>query len=198
VGQWLAHQRAAGRQPARQRRAAAGARADPAAEEVNRPVAFSTPLAASHFEALCTFDPASELDIHAVLYRFEGWLQPLLFKAALGAQIIEHGTALRGGIFHVREGARLLAVLDFRHGRAAVLPGAQPVALQQASTGNGVRPVRMRCPKALRPARPRNCSGLMRVTPRATCSRSVTAPKRFITGVNPGCRWVGCATPPCA
>ena len=35
--------------------------------EVNRPVAFSTPLAASHFEALCTFDPASELDIHAVL-----------------------------------------------------------------------------------------------------------------------------------
>ena len=101
--------------------------------EVNRPVAFSTPLAASHFEALCTFDPASELDIHDVLYRFEGWLQPLLFKAALGAQIIEHGTALRGGIFHVREGARLLAVLDFRHGRAAVLPGAQPVALQQAS-----------------------------------------------------------------
>jgi hypothetical protein len=93
-------------------------------EEVHRPVAFSTPLASNDLEAVCTFDPLSESAIHRVLLQFERWLQPMLFKAALGALIIERGTTLRGSIYHVMRQATLLAVLDFRHGHAAILPTA--------------------------------------------------------------------------
>ena len=70
-------------------------------EEVHRPVAFSTPLGSSDFEAVCTFDPGSESAIHRVLIQFDRWLQPMLFKAALGALIIERGTTLRGSIYPV-------------------------------------------------------------------------------------------------
>jgi hypothetical protein len=98
-------------------------------EEVHRPVAFSTPLGSSDFEAVCTFDPGSESAIHRVLLQFDRWLQPMLFKAALGALIIERGTTLRGSIYHVTRQATLLAVLDFRHGHAAVLPTASPLDL---------------------------------------------------------------------
>jgi hypothetical protein len=98
-------------------------------EEVHRPVAFSTPLGSSDFEAVCTFDPGSESAIHRVLIQFDRWLQPMLFKAALGALIIERGTTLRGSIYHVTRQATLLAVLDFRHGHAAVLPTASPLDL---------------------------------------------------------------------
>lgn len=93
-------------------------------DEVHRPVAFSTPLASSELEVVCTFDPASEAGIEATLKRFDHWLRPLLFKAELGALILERGTALRGNIYHVCQKERLLAVLDFRHGKAAVLPTA--------------------------------------------------------------------------
>ncbi len=101
-------------------------------EEVNRPVAFSTPLAVPDFEPACTFDPSSESSMHKVLQRFDVWLQPLLFRSALGALIIEGGTALRGSIYHVLSKSTLLAVLDFRHGKAAVLPTALPGDLKDA------------------------------------------------------------------
>jgi hypothetical protein len=101
-------------------------------QEVNRPVAFSTPLASRAFEATCTFDPASETDVHKTLLQFESWLQPLLFRSALGALIVKRGASLRGGIYHVRHGATLLAVLDFRHGKAALLPTALPIQLREA------------------------------------------------------------------
>ena len=51
-------------------------------------MAFSTPLGSSDFVAVCTFDPGSESAIHRVLLQFDRWLQPMLFKAALGALII--------------------------------------------------------------------------------------------------------------
>ena len=70
-------------------------------EEVNRPVAFSTPLAVPDFEPSCTFDPSSESSMHNVLQRFDVWLQPLLFRSALGALSLEGGTAPRGSISHV-------------------------------------------------------------------------------------------------
>ena len=101
-------------------------------DEVHRPVAFSTPLASTEVEVVCTFDPASESDIGRVLGRFDHWLQPVLFKAELGALILERGAALRGNIYHVHHRERLLAVLDFRHGKAAVLPSAVPADLQDA------------------------------------------------------------------
>jgi hypothetical protein len=99
-------------------------------EEVDRPVAFSTPLAARNFEPACTFDPGSGASLHKALLRFNVWLQPLLFRSALGALILQGGTALRGGIYHVRNKDTLLAVLDFRRGKGAVLPNALPVDLK--------------------------------------------------------------------
>lgn len=101
-------------------------------QELNRPIAFSTPLASNDFEATCTFNPDSEPGIEKVLHQFENRLQPLLFNSALGALIIAQGTALRGGIYHVRNKATLLAVLDLQYGKAAILPKAKPADLKGA------------------------------------------------------------------
>jgi hypothetical protein len=101
-------------------------------EDVKRPIGFSTPLAARKFEATCTFDPASEADTHKMLRQFEGWLQPQLFRAALGALIVKRGVTLRGGSYQVRHRDTLLAVLDFRHGQAAISPTALPADLEDA------------------------------------------------------------------
>jgi hypothetical protein len=100
--------------------------------EVDRPVAFALPLAASEFEPRCTFDPASEGSIHAALMQFEQWLWLVRAEFVLGAQIIHLGSELRRGVFHVSHGGRLLAVLDFQHGKGALLPRAHSVDLWEA------------------------------------------------------------------
>ncbi len=100
--------------------------------EVDRPVAFASPLASSDFEPRCTFDPASEPSMHAVLLQFESWLWLIRAQFVLGAQIIRSGARLRRGIFHVSRGGRLLAVLDFQRAKAAVAPHAHPVDLWEA------------------------------------------------------------------
>jgi hypothetical protein len=143
-------------------------------EEVHRPVAFSTPLGSSDFEAVCTFDPGSESAIHRVLLQFDRWLQPMLFKAALGALIIERGTTLRGSIYHVTRQATLLAVLDFRHGHAAVLPTASPLDLIGAHWDRRP-PGAHDLPESFALARRRNWCGPMHATPRATCCPRATA-----------------------
>ncbi len=101
-------------------------------EEINRPIAFSTPLTSKAFEPRCAFAPDSRTEIDAVLKQFGDWLQPVLFKAALGERIIGRGAALRGRVYHVRHHSRLLAVLDFRRGKAALLANAQPADLLDA------------------------------------------------------------------
>ncbi len=101
-------------------------------KEVNRPVAFSTPLASGAFEPRWSFHPLSSPQVHDVMQQFADWLQPLLFRAELGAHIIERGTDLRGRVYHVRQQSRLLAVLDFRRGSAAVMPTAKPSDMQGA------------------------------------------------------------------
>ncbi len=101
-------------------------------EEVNRPIAFSTPLTSKAIEPRCAFSPDSQAQIEAVLMQFVDWLQPVLFKAALGGRIIDRGTALRGRVYHVRHQSRLLAVLDFRRGKAALLASAHPTDLLNA------------------------------------------------------------------
>jgi hypothetical protein len=111
------------------RRQAARAHPDAAARRSPPTGGFFHATGLSDFEAVCTFDPGSESAIHRVLLQFDRWLQPMLFKAALGALIIERGTTLRGSIYHVMRQATLLAVLDFRHGHAAVLPTASPLDL---------------------------------------------------------------------
>jgi hypothetical protein len=100
--------------------------------EVDRPVAFALPLAGDDLEPRCTFDPASDASVQAVLLQFENWLWLTRAQFVLGAQIVHRGAELRGGIYHVSHAGRLLAVLDFHLGQAALLPRAHPVDLWAA------------------------------------------------------------------
>lgn len=100
--------------------------------DVDRPIAFATPLASTDFEPACKFDPSSEPAIQAVLMQFERWLWLVRAQFVLGAQIIRSGAALRQGIYHVVQAGKLLAVLDFQNGKAALLPGVHPANLWEA------------------------------------------------------------------
>ena len=100
--------------------------------EVDRPIAFATPLAGDEFEPRHKFDPVSEPSIHGVLLQFETWLWLTRAQFALGAQIVNRGAELRHGVYQVSHSGRLLAVLDFQQGRAALLPKVHPVDLWEA------------------------------------------------------------------
>jgi hypothetical protein len=100
--------------------------------DVDRPVAFATPLPSPKFEPRCTFNCESPASVQAALLQFENWLRVLRSQFVLGARILQQSTALRRGIFHVSRGGLLLAVLDFKAGRAGLLPGAHPVDLWEA------------------------------------------------------------------
>jgi hypothetical protein len=103
---------------------------DPA--EVDRPVAFALPLAAPQIEPLCTFDAESVSSVQATLRQFEVWLRHARVLFALGREVVRYGPELRHGIFHVSNADKLLAVLDFRRGRAGVSPHAHPADLANA------------------------------------------------------------------
>ena len=100
--------------------------------EVDRPVAFALPLAGDDFEPRCTFDPVSQPSIDGVLSQFDHWLWLVRAQFVLGAQIIHTAPQLRRGVYHVGHAGRLLAVLDFQHGKAAVAPRAHPEDLWKA------------------------------------------------------------------
>lgn len=101
-------------------------------DEVDRPVAFALPLAGDDLEPRCTFDPTSEPSILAVLSQFDRWLWLIRAQFALGAQLIGRSAQLRRGVYHVSHKGRLLAVLDFHQGKAALAPQAPPVELWEA------------------------------------------------------------------
>lgn len=100
--------------------------------EVDRPVAFATPLPCADFEPRCTFDVDSRQSIHAVLLQFDHWLRLSRAQFALGARILRQIAHLRQGIFHVNHEGRLLAVFDFQEGKAGLLPEVHPVDLWEA------------------------------------------------------------------
>jgi hypothetical protein len=105
-------------------------------ESVDRPVAFSTPLSSrlgADFRPLCKFDPFSDASVAGALQQFEQWLSPVRVKFALGGQIYRRGGDLRSGVYQLLQGSKLLAVIDLKGWRIAVLPSAR------ASEFEGVR-----------------------------------------------------------
>jgi hypothetical protein len=100
--------------------------------QIDRPIAFAAPHASDDFEPRFAFEPSSQASIEALLVQFENWLRLLRAQFVLGKQIIERGARLRDAVYHVSHGGRLLAVLDFREGRAAILPAAHPSELWAA------------------------------------------------------------------
>jgi hypothetical protein len=100
--------------------------------EVDRPVAFSLPLASADFEPACTFKPEAEASMLAVLLQFESWLWFVRAEFVLGALLVRRPREQRRGIWQVSRGGRLLAILDFEQGHVGVLPRVHPVDLWEA------------------------------------------------------------------
>lgn len=99
--------------------------------EVDRPLAFATPLPSAFVSAEC-FDPQSETCVRQRLQRFEAWLRPLRTQFALGAQLVERVTQHEGGVVHVTQKGKLLAVIDFERWLVGLLIQARPVDLAMA------------------------------------------------------------------
>lgn len=99
--------------------------------EIDRPMAFSIPLAPRDFEPVYRFEADSEASMNKVLARFEAWLRPLAAQFCLASHIIENETALGSGVYHVSTGGTLLAVVDLQ-GEVGVLPTAGPVDFENA------------------------------------------------------------------
>jgi hypothetical protein len=100
--------------------------------EVDRPVAFSAPLA-DGFEPRRSFDLASPGTVHDTLTFLADWLKPRQAQFALGREIVQRGHALRHGVFHVNSGGRLIAILDLLKGRVGLSPSLSPELLAAAT-----------------------------------------------------------------
>jgi len=99
--------------------------------EVDRPVAFATPVPRA-LQPPFTFDASSVWSLGQLLERLEAALHPLIVQFCLASQILEQETALGSGIYHVTAGpGRLLAQVNLR-GDVAVLPTASPLELESA------------------------------------------------------------------
>ena len=100
--------------------------------QVNRPLAFSTPLNDPDIEALFTFEPASPQSLQNLLTNFERCLNQLMLQFVLGKQLIEHEAKLRATVYHVMYGGKLLAVMDFIAWKIGLQPDADPRHFQNA------------------------------------------------------------------
>jgi hypothetical protein len=99
--------------------------------DIDRPIAFSLPLATRQLEPLFTFDTGSQRSVAAVLDKFEGWLKPLMAQFCLASRILEQETVLGTGVHHVSVNGRLIAVVDMR-GDIGVFPTAGPLDFDDA------------------------------------------------------------------
>jgi len=99
--------------------------------EVDRPLAFATPLPKGFASTEC-FDAGSEKSVLQRLQRFEAWLRPLRTQFALGAQLVDRVTQYKGGVVHVTHKGKLLAVIDFERWVAGMFILARPVDLAMA------------------------------------------------------------------
>lgn len=99
--------------------------------DIDRPVAFSTPIACAELEPRHTFDMSSVASVRKVLQKFEAWLSPLTTQFCLASHLVEHDGMPGGGVFDVMLDGRLLAVVDMR-GDVGVVPGAGPAEFEDA------------------------------------------------------------------
>lgn len=100
--------------------------------DVDRPIAFSLPLASSNLDPMYTFDPASGPSLHQVLRQMELRLRVLLCQFVLGGQLIARESQLLPGIYQVSHKGSLLAVMDFHEWRIGISPTANPLDFELA------------------------------------------------------------------
>ena len=101
-------------------------------DAVDRPLAFTTPLAVPEIEPLTTFNPDSERAVLMVLKKFETWLQSLRAQYFLGALLHRMLDSLPHAAYTLTHQSVLLAVVDISQRRIDYLVDASPVQLEQA------------------------------------------------------------------
>ncbi len=102
-------------------------------DQVNRPMAFTTPLAVPEMAPLTSFDPDSERAVLMVLKKFETWLQSLRAQYFLGALIYQMVGSVPQAVYALAHQGVLLAVVDLPRRRIDYLVDASPVQLEQAT-----------------------------------------------------------------
>lgn len=100
--------------------------------EIDRPIAFSLPLAPSELDPMYTFAPSSGASLQKVLQQFEVRLRALRCQFVLGGQLIARENQLLPGIYQVSHKGALLAVMDFHEWRIGIAPNADPVDFELA------------------------------------------------------------------
>ncbi len=100
--------------------------------EIDRPIAFSLPLASSNLDPMYTFDPASAPSLYQVLHQLEARLRALSCQFVLGGQLIARESQLLPGIYQVSHKGALLAVMDFHEWRIGISPSADPLDFEAA------------------------------------------------------------------
>jgi hypothetical protein len=103
-----------------------------ALSDVDRPVAFTLPIAAPDFTPAVTFQLGDKGAGVAVLHKFAEWLQAMLSQFALASSIAEHQPSLGSGSWEVLRRSDLLAVVDLKLG-AGVMPGVTAADFADAS-----------------------------------------------------------------
>ncbi len=99
--------------------------------DIDRPIAFSLPLAPRGLQPGCTFDPESLPSMAAALAQFELRLRALKAQFLLASQILEHETALGPGTYQVTAAGRVLAMVNLQ-GDASVLVTVGPTDFEGA------------------------------------------------------------------
>lgn len=99
-------------------------------KEVDRPTAFSLPLAAG-IKVPYTFDPHSAESIAAVLAKFEAWLQPLAVQLALSEAMYVRRGSFTSPVYHLTRSGLRIGIVDL-HGDAALAPGLRSADVLQA------------------------------------------------------------------
>jgi hypothetical protein len=99
--------------------------------EIDRPIAFSQPLAPADFEPAYHFNMEAIASMHQVLTKFGHWLRPLASQLCLASQLIGREKELGSRVYHVSVDGRLLAVVDLQ-GDVGVLPTAAPTDFDHA------------------------------------------------------------------
>lgn len=100
--------------------------------DVDRPVAFSLPLAAPDFKPAIRFALEERQAAVQVLHQFAGFMQTLLAQFCLAASISDKQPTLGAGSWEVLREGELVAVVDLKLG-AAVDPTAGPADFDDAT-----------------------------------------------------------------
>jgi hypothetical protein len=103
-------------------------------DEVNRPVAFSLPLPDA-LDPLSSFDLQADESVAGVLQRFGEWLLPRRVQITLGREIVNRGSSLRHAVFHLMDGGKLLAVMNFMNGQIGYCARVSSESLARANWG---------------------------------------------------------------